>query len=99
FPPIALMEGNDTLEMGPDQSKLTALYTERALSFIRRHTTQSFFLYVPFAMPHVPLHPGKAFAGNSLRGTYGDVVEEIDQSVGQILKTLVDEGLDGNTLV
>lgn len=98
-PPIALMEGNDTLEMDPDQRKLTALYTEKALSFIRRHTKQPFFLYVPFAMPHVPLHPGPAFAGTSLRGTYGDVVEEIDHSVGQILKTLAAEGLDRNTLV
>ncbi len=99
FPPIALMQGNDTLEMGPDQTKLTALYTEKAISFIERHTKQPFFLYVPFAMPHVPLHPGKEFAGTSLRGVYGDVVEEIDNSVGKILQTLVKQGLDKNTLV
>src|SRR5690606_28655273 len=98
-PPIALMEGNDTLELDPDQTKLTALYTEKAASFIRRNTGQPFFLYLPFAMPHVPLHPGAAFAGQSLRGTYGDVLEEIDHSVGQILQTLAATGLERNTLV
>lgn len=96
---IALMCGNDTLEMNPDQSKLTELYTEKAITFIKKNKKDKFFVYIPYAMPHVPLHPGKKFAGQSKRGAYGDVVEEIDWAVGQILSTLKKEGLDKNTLV
>lgn len=98
-PDIALLQGNDTLEMNPDQSTLTALYTQRAKDFIQRNKHNPFFLYLPYAMPHLPLHPGKAFAGKSLRGAYGDVVEEIDWSVGEILKLLDEQGLSENTLV
>lgn len=99
YPDIALMCGNDTLELNPDQSKLTALYTEKTISFIQKNKNRSFFIYVPYAMPHVPLYPGKNFAGKSKRGTYGDTVEEIDWAVGEILKTLKNEGLEDNTIV
>lgn len=99
YPDIPLMKGNDTLEMNPDQSKLTALYTKEAISFIRKNKNKNFFLYLPYAMPHVPLFPGKDFVGKSKRGTYGDVVEEIDWSVGEILKVLKKEKLDQNTIV
>lgn len=99
YPDIALMCGNDTLEVNPDQSKLTALYTEKAISFIERHKDERFFVYVPYAMPHVPLYPGKNFIGKSKRGTYGDVVEEIDWAVGEILNALRKEGIDKNTIV
>lgn len=99
YPDIALMAGNDTLEMNPDQSKLTALYTEKAVSFIKRHKQDKFFLYVPYAMPHVPLYPGKAFAGKSKRGIYGDTVEEIDWGVGEILTALKNAGIEKNTIV
>lgn len=98
-PDIALMCGNDTLEMNPDQSMLTALYTEKAVSFIRRKKEERFFLYVPYSMPHVPLYPGKAFHGKSKRGTYGDTVEEVDWGVGEILKALKQEGVEQNTIV
>lgn len=99
FQDIALMNGNDTIEMNPDQSKLTKLYTDKAIDFILRNKENRFFVYLPYAMPHVPLHPGKDFAGKSKRGTYGDVVEEIDWHVGRIFKTLEEEGLDENTIV
>ena len=99
YPDIALMCGNDTLEMNPDQSKLTALYTEHTISFIKKHKKNKFFIYVPFAMPHVPLYPGKEFLGKSKRGVYGDAVEEIDWAVGEILKTLKQEGIEQNTIV
>ena len=99
WPDIALLSGNDTLEMNPDQSKLTALYTEKSIDFIKRHEDQPFFVYLPYAMPHIPLYPGPPFAGRSRRGTYGDVVEEIDWSVGQILDTLQALGLSEHTLV
>ena len=99
YPDIALMCGNDTLKLNPDQSELTALYTEKAISFIKKHKGENFFVYVPYAMPHVPLYPGKAFIGKSKRGTYGDAVEEIDWGVGEILSALRKEGLDKNTIV
>lgn len=99
FQDIALMCGNDTLEMNPDQSKLTALYTEKAISFIKKNKDNKFFVYVPFAMPHTPLYPGKNFIGKSKRGAYGDAVEEIDWAVNEILQTLKDEQLDENTIV
>lgn len=97
--PIPLMEGNDTLATNPDQSTLTRRYTERGLDFIQRHRDQPFFLYLPYAMPHLPLAPGAAFAGQSPRGRYGDVIEEIDWSVGQILEVLRAYGLAEQTLV
>lgn len=96
---IALLCGNDTLEMNPDQSKLTEYYTQKALSFIQKNKKEKFFIYLPYAMPHVPLYPGKRFAGKSKRGTYGDVVEEIDWAVGEILTKLKQEGLDKKTIV
>ncbi len=97
--PIPLVQGNDTLELNTDQRKLTALYTERTIDFIKRNKEQPFFVYLPYAMPHVPLHPGEAFAGKSKRGTYGDTVEEIDWSAGIIMKTLKALNLEKNTLV
>lgn len=99
YPDIPLMDGNETICYNPDQSTLTDLYTRKAISFIQGNKDKSFFLYVPYAMPHVPLHPGKAFRGKSVRGLYGDAVQEIDWAVGQILQTLKKEGIDQNTIV
>jgi arylsulfatase len=96
---IALLSGNDTIEVNPDQSKLTELYTDHAISFIKKNKKSKFFIYIPYAMPHVPLYPNAKFAGKSKRGAYGDVVEEIDYAVGEILKTLKKERLDKNTIV
>ena len=99
FQDIALMNGNDTIQMNPDQSQLTELYTDKAISFIKRNKKEKFFVYIPYAMPHVPLYPGKAFSGKSKRGKYGDVVEEIDYHVGRILQELKKMKLDKNTIV
>ena len=99
FPPTPLIDGNEVIEEEPDQSKLTRLYTERSVDFIKRNKNNPFFLYLPHTFPHVPLFASEQFEGSSKRGLYGDVVEEIDWSVGQILKTLQEEGLDENTLV
>jgi arylsulfatase A-like enzyme len=82
-----------------DQSKLTELYTEEALKFIRQSRNQPFFLYLPHNMPHVPLHISERFKGKSAGGLYGDVIECIDWSTGQILDALRQLGLDENTLV
>ncbi|MBK8556742.1 MAG: sulfatase-like hydrolase/transferase [Lewinellaceae bacterium] len=96
---IALVQGNDTLELNPDQSLLTEAYTQHALAFIEKNKSQPFFLYLPYTMVHVPLHPGKAFEGKSRRGLYGDAMEEIDASVGRIRAQLEAAGLSQNTLL
>lgn len=83
----------------PDQTQLTRMYTERAVAFIRKNKGEPFFLYIPHAMPHVPLYISTKHRGKSGRGTYGDTIMEIDWSVGEILKALKRHGLDDNTLV
>jgi arylsulfatase A-like enzyme len=91
---------NDELVARPaDQTQLTRRYTEEAQRFIRDHRERPFFLYFAHTFPHVPLFASAQFRGTSRRGLYGDVVEELDWSVGQILETLRREGLAGNTLV
>ena len=95
---IPLIEDNDTLAFNPDQTHLTRIYTEKAVDFISRKKDDPFFLYLPYAMPHVPLMPGEEFNASE-RGKYGDVVEEIDWGVGQILETLKAQGIEKNTLV
>lgn len=82
-----------------DQTQLTRLYTEQAQEFIKSQKKNPFFLYVAHTFPHVPLFASKKFRGTSRRGVYGDVVEELDWSVGQILETLRRERLAENTLV
>jgi arylsulfatase len=102
YPPLPLIDGNDkireikTLE---DQSQLTTIYTERAVRFINKNTKNPFFLYMAHSMPHVPLAVSSRFKGKSQQGMYGDVIMEIDWSVGEILKALQENGLDKNTLV
>ncbi len=99
YPPLPLIEGTQTVELMPDQSTLTTRYTERAVSFIERHRAQPFFLYVPHNMPHVPLFVSGKFSGRTKRGLFGDVIAEIDWSVGEILAALSRHGLEENTLV
>lgn len=99
YPELPLIEGEKTIEYNPDQSMLTTWYTERALKFIEQNKDRPFFLYVPHSMPHVPLHVSDKFKGKSKQGMYGDVIMEIDWSVGQILSTLRRLGLDERTLV
>ncbi len=96
---LPLMRGLETIEEEPDQRTLTRRYTEEAITFIRRNSEQPFFLYLPHTFPHVPLFAGEEFEGNSPRGLYGDVVEELDWSTGEILATLRELGLHENTLV
>lgn len=82
-----------------DQRYLTRTYTEEALKFIDKHRQQPFFLYLAHNMPHVPIYASPEFEGKSAGGLYGDVVEELDWSVGQILKRLEEQELSENTLV
>ncbi|MBM3813010.1 MAG: sulfatase [Acidimicrobiia bacterium] len=81
------------------QPMLTTWYTEHAADFISRNKRNPFLLYVPHSMPHVPLFASKKFLGKSGKGLYGDVMMEIDWSVGQIMKTLASAGVEDNTFV
>jgi len=99
YPQLPLIEQKKVVQRNPDQSQLTTWYTEHAVSFIARHKNAPFFLEVAHNMPHVPLHVSSKFAGKTQRGLYGDVIEEIDWSVGQILGAIREAGLDDNTLV
>ncbi len=93
--------GKITIEdMTPEQQRnLTTWYAEHAVDFISRHKDEPFFLYVPHSMPHVPIFCSDKFEGKSGAGLYGDVMMEIDWSVGQIMKALKDNGVDKNTMV
>src|SRR4030095_10452535 len=82
-----------------DQAALPARYVERAVEFIRRSKDRPFFLYFAPNMPHVPLFAGERFRGKSERGIFGDVIAEIDWSVGEVVRTLDELGLSENTLV
>lgn len=102
FPDLPLYDGNRVINAAvtpEDQSQLTTCYTERAINFIERNAKQPFFLYLPHTMVHVPIFVSEKFKGKSERGLYGDVVMELDWSVGQILATLKRLGLDEKTLV
>ena len=102
YPPLFLIEGNEkTLPLSTfeDISNLTTLYTKKAVQFIRQNQNRPFFLYVPHSMPHVPIAVSDKFRGKSEQGLYGDVVMEIDWSVGEIIKTLEECGLRENTMV
>lgn len=99
YPDLPLIENDKVIQLMPDQSQLTTQYTERAVSFIERNKDKPFFLYVPHTMPHVPLFVSDKFKGKTSRGLFGDVIEEIDWSVGQVLATLKRLKLDDNTLV
>lgn len=99
FPDLPLIEGERIIEYNPDQTQLTTWYTERAVRFIEKNKDRSFFLYVPHSMAHVPLFVSDKFTGKSERGLYGDVMMEIDWSVGQILSTLKRLDIDEKTFV
>ncbi|MEM8486272.1 MAG: sulfatase [Bacteroidota bacterium] len=99
WPPLPLVQGLDTIEKEPNQSMITQRYTSKAVDFIKAHTDQPFFLYLAHTMPHVPLYTAPEFQGTSVQGAYGDVIQEIDWSTGELLKTLEEEGLADNTLV
>ena len=94
-----LIQGEKIIEEKPDQRLLTRRYTEEAKRFIQKHKSGPFFLYLPHTFPHVPLFASKEFRGKSPAGIYGDVVEELDWSVGQILELLRREGIADDTLV
>jgi len=96
---VPLMEDEMVVEYPTDQTTLTRRYTKRVLDFIETNKDEPFFLYYAQSFPHIPLFASDEFLDTSKRGLYGDVVEELDDSVGQILDQLRKTGLDENTLV
>ncbi|MEX0289949.1 MAG: sulfatase [Flavobacteriaceae bacterium] len=99
FPDLPLYGNETIIDTLLEQSQLTKQITERSVDFINRNKENPFFLYVPHPQPHVPLFVSEKFKGKSKRGLYGDVIMEIDWSVGQILEALTKNGLEENTIV
>lgn len=96
---VPLIRNTEELERPAEQRTITRRYTEEAVSFIEKNKNEPFFIYLAHSMPHVPLFVPEEREGKSPRGLYGDVIEELDWSVGQVLKALKDNGVDDNTLV
>jgi len=102
YPVLPLIEGNEKVAEVPDlagQDKLTTAYTDRAVKFIKEHKSEPFFLYIPHSMVHIPLGVSDKFRGKSKQGMFGDVMMEVDWSIGEIMKALEENGLEDNTLV
>ncbi len=99
MPPRPLIENTEIIEQPAKLENLTIRYTERALRFIESSKDSPFFLYMPHTYPHIPLAASERFRGKSEFGLYGDVLEELDWSVGQVLAALRKQGLENNTLV
>ena len=99
YPPLPLLRGEEVIEEEPDQRLITQRYTHEALEFIERSKDGPFFLYLAHTMPHWPQYASENFAGKSKNGKWGDTVEEIDWSTGQIFAKLDELGIDDDTLV
>lgn len=94
-----LIEDNIVIEVPADQTQFTQRYTRETIRFITQNKDQPFFVYLAHNMPHIPLHASERFVGSSKRGIYGDTIQELDWSTGEILRSLKELGLDKNTLV
>lgn len=102
YPNLFMFEGDKIIDpevTAEDQTQLTTKYTERAVDFIARHHDKPFFFYLAHPMPHVPLFVSDKFKGKSQRGIFGDVLMEIDWSVGQVMEALRKHGIGDRTLV
>ncbi len=101
WPHLPLVEGNEVINpevTGKDQEELTKEYTQRAVDFIEKNKGKPFFVYLPHSMVHVPLYVSDKFKGKSGAGLFGDVMMEVDWSVGEIMKVLRKHDLHKNTL-
>ncbi|HIF31788.1 MAG TPA: arylsulfatase [Planctomycetaceae bacterium] len=96
---VPLIRGRDVLEMPVNQELLTSRYTEEAVKWIKSKKDERFFLYLAHNMPHAPVFASKKFQGKSGGGRFGDVIEEVDWSVGQVMKAVVQAGIDDKTLI
>jgi len=98
-PPLPLVRGEKVIEAPANQNTLTLRYTKEVIEFITANKSKPFFVYLPHTMPHNPVHASERFRGKSANKRYGDCVEEIDWSTGEILAAVKRSGLDENTLV
>jgi arylsulfatase A len=96
---VVYLRGNDVDSLVVNQKYTTKTYTNEAVRFIEKNKDKPFFLYITHNMPHVPLYASPEFEGKSKGGLYGDVIEELDWSVGEVVKSLKKQGLEENTLV
>lgn len=99
FGALPLYENEKVIDTLTDQTNLTTLITQHSVDFIERNKDNPFFLYVPHPQPHVPLFVSDKFKGKSNRGLYGDVIMELDWSVGEIIKSVEKNGLTENTII
>jgi arylsulfatase len=99
LPPLPFYRGAKIAERDPDQSKFTRRFTDLAVEFIAQHQHEPFFLYVPHVMPHVPIFASADFKNRSSAGLYGDVIEELDSAVGEVLAALKRYNLENDTIV
>ncbi len=99
YPPLPLIENETTIQTNPDQSQFNTLFTEKSLSFIEKNKSNPFFIYLAHPMPHVPLFVSEKFKGKSRQGLYGDVMMELDWSIGQIRNKLKELKMEENTLL
>ena len=99
MPAFALYDGDALIEQPVDQGTLTRRYTDRAVRFIAENSAEPFMLFLAHTFPHIPLYASEEFLGKSAAGLYGDTVEELDWSTGQVLAALEDHGILDNTLV
>ena len=99
YPPLTIIHNEKIENQSFDQSQFTRSLTEKTLQFIDKHASQPFFIYLPNPMPHVPISRSDTFKDSSKKGTYGDVIQEIDWSVGKILEKLSNKGLTDNTII
>lgn len=99
FPDLPTYEGNEIVGYNTDQTRFTTDYTNRTVDFIKKNKDRPFFVYLAHSMPHVPLAVSDKFKGKSEQGLFGDVMMEIDWSVGEVWKALQENGLEENTLV
>lgn len=99
YPALPLIENETTIQTNPDQSQFTTLFTEKSLSFIEKNKSNPFFIYLAHPMPHVPLFVSEKFKGKSKQGLYGDVMMELDWSIGQIRNKLKELKMEENTLL
>lgn len=99
MPNFFFYENENRLDDPVDQRYLTKRYTEQAVDFIKKNKNAPFFLYLAHNMPHIPLYASPDFVGSSKRGLYGDVVQELDWGIGEVIKALEDAGIDENTMV
>lgn len=96
---VPLIQNNTEIERPANQNNITKRYADQTVEFIKTNKDKPFFIYLAHNLPHIPLFASKEALGKSSRGLYGDVIQEIDQGIGEIIQALKDEGLDQNTLV